>query len=157
MKLRNKKTGEIGYFCFANWTDTVLIITDKNGIQLAKYNSLAELNKEWEDAPEEPKRYWYMSNRGDVRNIDDEDTDWDNNRKEIGNYYDTKEEAEKAVEKLKAWKRLKDKGFRFDGWYIGNITNNTNNHIDFSCHNGKDWKDIAEYLDTLFWQGKDDE
>ena len=28
----------------------------------------------------------------------------------------TKEEAEKAVEKLKAWKRLKDKGFKFTGW-----------------------------------------
>lgn len=27
--------------------------------------------------------------------------------------YTTEEEAEKAVEKLKAWKRLKDKGFRF--------------------------------------------
>ena len=26
------------------------------------------------------------------------------------------EEAEKAVEKLKAWKRLKDKGFRFRFW-----------------------------------------
>ena len=33
--------------------------------------------------------------------------------KSIGNYFETKEEAEKAVEKLKAWKRLKDKGFRF--------------------------------------------
>ena len=33
--------------------------------------------------------------------------------KEIGNWFDTKEEAEKAVEKLKAWKRLKDFGCRF--------------------------------------------
>lgn len=52
MKLRNKKTGEIGYFCFTNWDSPVLIIMDKNGIQLGKYNSLAELNKEWEDVPE---------------------------------------------------------------------------------------------------------
>lgn len=56
MKLRNKKTGEIGYFCFANWDSPVLIIMDKNGVQLAKYNSLAELNSEWEDY-EEPKEY----------------------------------------------------------------------------------------------------
>ena len=35
--------------------------------------------------------------------------------KQIGNYFDTRAEAEKAVEKLKAFKRLKDKGFRFDG------------------------------------------
>jgi hypothetical protein len=34
----------------------------------------------------------------------------------LGNYFETKEEAEKAVEKLKAWKRLKDKGFRFTFW-----------------------------------------
>lgn len=50
MKLKNKKTKEIGYFCFANWNDPVLIIMDKNGVQLAKYNSLAELNAEWCDA-----------------------------------------------------------------------------------------------------------
>lgn len=37
--------------------------------------------------------------------------------KEIGNYFETKEEAEKAVEQLKAWKRLKDKGFEFCGIY----------------------------------------
>jgi hypothetical protein len=35
--------------------------------------------------------------------------------KSIGNYFESKEEAEKAVEKLKAWKRLKDKGFKFLG------------------------------------------
>ena len=35
--------------------------------------------------------------------------------KQVGNYFETKEEAEKAVEKLKAWKRLKDKGFEFKG------------------------------------------
>ena len=36
-------------------------------------------------------------------------------RKEIGNCFESLEEAEKALEKLKAWKRLRDKGFRFDG------------------------------------------
>lgn len=41
----------------------------------------------------------------------------DKEREEIGNYFETKEEAERAVEKLKAWKRLKDKGFRFTEWY----------------------------------------
>ena len=39
-----------------------------------------------------------------------------NNNKSIGNYFDTREDAELAVRKLKAWKRLKDKGFRFEGW-----------------------------------------
>ena len=113
MKLKNKKTGEIGYFCFANWDSPVLIIMDKNGVQLAKYNSLAELNEEWEDAPEEPKEYWYIDWNGEVcrSDINDERTE---QMKLIGNYFDTREEAEKAVEKLKAWKRLRDKGFSFE-------------------------------------------
>ena len=36
-----------------------------------------------------------------------------NDMDKIGNLFDTKEEAEKAVEKLKAWKRLKDAGIYF--------------------------------------------
>ena len=50
---------------------------------------------------------------------------YDKNRKQIGNYFETEEEAEQAVEKLKAWKRLKDNGISFetkviDGrWYLG--------------------------------------
>lgn len=113
MKLRNKKTGEIGYFCFANWDDPVLIIMDKNGVQLAKYTSLAELNEGWEDY-EDPKEYWCIdwTEPGIYRTVYEDERDDFN--KEIGNYFETREEAEKAVEKLKAWKRLKDKGFRFD-------------------------------------------
>ena len=34
----------------------------------------------------------------------------------IGNWFETEEEAKEAVEKLKAWKRLKDAGFEFCGW-----------------------------------------
>lgn len=37
--------------------------------------------------------------------------------KSIGNYFETKEEAEKAIEKLKAWKRLRDKGAMFKEWF----------------------------------------
>ena len=36
--------------------------------------------------------------------------------KSIGNYFETEEEAEKAVEKLKAWKRLKDTGCKPIMW-----------------------------------------
>lgn len=117
MKLRNKKNGEIGYFCFANWDSPVLIIMDRNGIQLAKYNSLAELNAEWEDY-EEPKDYWWISplDTDVVQCVEDVKDEVDKYNKEIGNYFDTREEAEKAVEKLKSWKRLKDNGFKFDEW-----------------------------------------
>ena len=46
--------------------------------------------------------------------------------KQIGNYFETKEEADKVVEKLKAWKRLKDLGFKCSyhssGYHRGTFT-----------------------------------
>ena len=65
--------------------------------------------------------YYYIGYKNDIRRTKYHHTSnfADNQvtmtRKEIGNCFDTIEEAEKAVEKLKAWKRLKDKGFRFTG------------------------------------------
>ena len=116
MKLRNKKTGEIGDL--KQWWNRknrningvgVYVSLDK---PLKQYNSLAELNEEWEDY-EEPKTVWYIDAQGNIQDWQDAAcADW-TNEKSIGNYFETKEEAEKAVEKLKAWKRLKDKGFRF--------------------------------------------
>lgn len=100
MKLRNKKTGEI-----VEW------FNNTDGVSPG---SLAELNEEWEDY-EEPKDIWWLDNEGNVYHATGEVDDNFEKNKEIGNYFKTKEEAEKAVEKLKAWKRLKDKGFRFEG------------------------------------------
>lgn len=81
------------------------------------YNSLAELTEEWEDyeEPKENKFYW-IDYDGEI--VKDGTTPFDNDTeamKAIGNWFETEEEAERAVEKLKAWKRLKDKGFRFLG------------------------------------------
>ena len=116
MKLRNKRTGEIGLVhCDATmFSDKIGVFIDNNHIDLRNpykiYTSLAELNEEWEDY-EEPKEYWYVyadkPQRADCGDILEEEF------KAIGNYFETKEEAEKAVEKLKVWKRLKDKGFEF--------------------------------------------
>ena len=107
MKLRNKKTGEI-----------IEVDMSCRGGRFIGDNSLAELNEEWEDY-EEPKKFWEIDRYSRVQESK-EPTDsiinpyW-KKRLEIGNYFETKEEAEKAVEKLKAWKRLKDKGFKFEG------------------------------------------
>lgn len=62
-----------------------------------------------------PKSYWCINEFGTPTEVDyfGRKTIYDKSRKNFGNYFETKEEAEKAVEKLKAWKRLKDKGFRF--------------------------------------------
>ena len=110
MKLKNKKTAEIGYLCFANWNDPVLIISDNNGTQLAKYKSRVELEREWEDYEE--TKGWYIDISCVVRPVEpffgDENI---NILKQCGNFFDTREKAEKAVEKLKALKRLKDKDF----------------------------------------------
>lgn len=127
MKLKNKKTGEIvddGYvrethdFQFDGQTH-VLAVFKGNGHRPPErvsgaYNSLAELNAEWEDAPEEPKEYWRITPFGDVDKVSSVfPEDIIDEMREIGNYFETEEDAEKAVEKLKAWKRLKDKGFKF--------------------------------------------
>lgn len=119
MKLRNKKTGEIGHFTSTNWNEIALIIMDDNGVQLAKYSSLAGLNKEWEDAPEEPKEYWYIDINGEIM-FDNVEDDTVKVMREIGNYFDTREEAEQAVEKLKAWKRMKDYNVKFNLDFVRN-------------------------------------
>ena len=150
MRLRNKKTGEIGYFCFANWDSPVLIIMDKNGVQLAKYNSLADLNAEWKDY-EEPKSWWFIDCNGEVYIGDYAVKEHTEQHKLIGNYFPSKEKAEQAVEKLKAWKRLKDKGFRFSkDWVYRYDQPKVENHTYFEfvaiCENGIRFDD----LDLLF-------
>ena len=106
MKLRNKKTGLV--------IDVDFMRPDTADSIVEGEETLKKLVEEWEDY-EEPKEYWYLENNGD---IDKETYDCDSYEEkmiEIGNYFETREEAEQAVEKLKAWKRLKDKGFRFVG------------------------------------------
>ena len=108
MKLQNKKTGEIVDF----GSPAFIIDNTKNSTSM-QIKNLAELNEEWEDY-EEPKEYWYIDIDGEINSGDMED-DTVKDMREIGNYFETEEKAEKTVEKLKAWKRLKDKGFRFNG------------------------------------------
>lgn len=160
MKLRNKRTREI--VDYISW--------EKGGVQISMYvfdtnkhyyyNSLAELNEEWEDASEEPlKSYWF------INDLDGEPMKcelkkytkssfikWSECRKQIGNYFETKQEAEKALEKLKAWKRLKDKGFRFIG--VRGIGKEIDfdipkpyNHIWFDEYNAP--KNEKEFYDDL--------
>lgn len=113
MKLRNKKTGgiwdipkmrhptmqedDISFFAYGG-----------DGGHLFSYHSLAELNEEWEDAP---STVWYIAHDGSIMSADIGNS-WEG-EKNIGNYFKTKEEAEKAVEKLKAWKTLRENKVHF--------------------------------------------
>lgn len=116
MKLKNKKTGEI-----KDTEKWVFSVTDK-GILFGDtvYNSLAELCDEWEDY-EEPKENWIIEPMNEDY-IDDgkyNSPDELERYEELGLIFNTKEEAEKAVEKLKCFTNLKNHEFMFDGWYYG--------------------------------------
>jgi len=128
MKLRNKKTGEI--------KDILDVIHQAYSERNEK--SLMNLEKEWEDY-EEPKKSTRIT--GPVAK--------DDNTVLIEFY--THEGAEKAVEKFKAWKRLKDKGFKFNGWTIDDglrISICTN--IDEDDIYDDDKRKIKSDLDLLF-------
>ena len=134
MKLKNKKTGEI--------KECVVIPVDSNGYPneyqvFEKGESLAELNEEWEDY-EEPKTFWAISWAGEPEEYDAKNTpeELKNMAKQIGNYFETEEEAELAVRKLKAWKRLKDNGLKaFSSKICGDdfvVNFKLTNHTDYS-------------------------
>lgn len=138
MKLKNKKTGEITEF---------VLFDGKNELQGGA--TLKDLLEEWEDVPEEPKKYWFIGDNGAVFKFNSflENTELEKEYKEIGNYFKTKEEAEQAVEKLKAWKRLRDKGFKFIDWKCsGHIEFTFNNY----CDKGVRTKSAVDDLDLLF-------
>ena len=147
MRLKNKKTGEIVTpeafrFC--------LLKGDKNrgiGINGHWYNSLAGFAKDWEDY-EEPKDYYHITSDGNNYICEDTNDDFDKGCKAIGNYFETKEEAEKAVEKLKAWKRLKDKGLRFNKWTIPEEPKTS--HIKLVIEGEMDVPNSPYDLDLLF-------
>ena len=155
MLLKNKRTGEIIDF------DAILPVKDVAGDSVAhlEYGSLAELEREWEDAPEEPKEYWCIRENGVVDKrpypiiiecVEQENRDA---MREIGNYFETEEEAELAVRKLKAWKRLKDKGFRFDKWT--NVSAGPYMPIWFYFEEDTVLEDVKSDLDLLFPGGEE--
>lgn len=98
MRLRNKKTGEIGELTSFVIDELIAVWVENKSCPEYRYNSLADLNEEWEDY-EEPKGtalYWmiltlenFIENEPDDKWVDLED-------------------CKQMLEKLKAWERLKD-------------------------------------------------
>lgn len=124
MKLRAKSDHRIREFGIDERNSHPYYTRDEYG-NTCYYKTLKEVADNWEDVPEEPETYYYVSDLGNIESLTNDhghnlpEEIWYKaikRRKEIGNYFETKEEAEKAVEKFKAWKRLKDNGFKFKGW-----------------------------------------
>ena len=135
MKLRNKKTGEI----IDIYKGSITLNYDQ-GRKTIHFKCLEDL-EDWEDY-EEPKEKWLITEGGNVIGYPSEAK---NEGEKIGNDFKTKEEAEKAVEKLKAWKRLKDKGFRFTDFCKFNDFAFTIRAIS-----DERWNEMFDDLDLLF-------
>lgn len=106
MKLINKKTGE-------TYETTMPIVfnikTSGGGEHTVSCESITELNEKWEDY-QGPETFWYISPTGTP--IKSTTSIYDpleiHLMKRIGNYFESEEDSEKAVEKCIAWTRLKD-------------------------------------------------
>ena len=148
MQLKNSKTGKIVKLVDIITKDNRVFFRfeDEFGVFKKEYNSLEDFNEEWEDY-EKPKEAWFIYGINPWKVTED---CWNDNFideiKTIDNYFESQKEAEKAVEKLKAWKRLKDKGFRFTGYYIPRSTQD----IEISASWSNDFCNIMDDLDLLF-------
>ena len=113
MKLINKLTRQHGRL--ASNTSKSLRVIDRKGKTLGVYKTLKDLTSVWTDF-KDLKQFYFIGAFSEVHsgNIDNEDLIAE--LKSIGNYFETREEAEETVEKLRAWKRLTDKGFKIESW-----------------------------------------
>ena len=160
MKLQNKKTGDIGVLNVSNSKYHVIaygLPLCGNSV-LGEYDTLDALMQEWQDY-EEPKKFWYICGFEVMPAIEGKFSTPDlaaftreeiAKLEDIGNYFETEKEAEKAVEKLKAWKRLKDKGFEFVGYRYGGSAVPL---VEFTYESGAEKQDqFKKDLTLLFWR-----
>lgn len=156
MKLKSKQTGEIMEF------DAVLVAKDVKGNEVARleYDSIQKFTDQWEDVPEEPKRTWFIDTWGSIRELEamEMPVGWED--KPILEF-ETKEEAEKALKKLKAITRLNKCGFRFEGYTDRDRASGGDiviyAHVDIPNNNllEEAQPDMLKDLDLLF-SGEDD-
>lgn len=93
-KFRNKITGEIVEQLYAQFDNKFVTSSHPT------FGSIADFNDTWEDY-EEVHEYWFISNDGYANVADDTGAKCDQDRKAIGNYFETKEACDEAIEKLK--------------------------------------------------------
>lgn len=159
MKLRNKQSGEIlevesighadslkgkcGYQVTLSWEIGEHLNTCKT------YNSLAELNAEWEDY-EEPKEYWAIDQFGEPINVSGLSRLQLEKLHRLGNDFPSENATMKAIEKLKAWTRLKDMGFKIKGIRYRNYRNyiewDISQKVSDDHFTGEDFNDALHLL-----------
>lgn len=95
------------------------------------------------------RKYWYIAHNGIVGcfEYDDDwqymDFNWQDRLKQIGNYFESEEEAKQAVERLRAWKRLKDYNVKFNLDFI-------RNRIDFTYSINNPLLDVLDGEEQIF-------
>ena len=87
---------------------------EKNPNILTDWFEEIEESTRWK--PETDQEYYCIGSDGSVMGDDWCGLSIDHNRFDIGNCFESREEAEKAVERLKSWERLKDAGLKFKDW-----------------------------------------
>lgn len=150
MKLRNKRTGEIttNYDLEAiqgididKGIDRIILQTE--GGNRYNYYSLAALNDDWEDYEETALDEMIGKLESDFEKYPDE---WNN-----------LEDAKEIVKRLKALKRLNDRGFKFTDLSEGRVEFELDKEYSEFTYNGYDEgcefyvnRDVNEDLETLF-------
>ena len=110
---------------------------EKNPNILADWFEEIRESTRWK--PEMGHDYYYISGDGHVYDNSWDDSQFvDRGRFEIGNCFESREEAEKAVERLKAWERLKDAGLKFKDW-------NKSNYDRTFCINAEVGHDVVAF------------
>jgi hypothetical protein len=148
MLLKDKKTGEIVtvFSLYRDEDDKIhMSYHDSEGsFKVFIADNLGSLCETWEDVLEEPKEYWFIDYDGGIIPFNRiKETATDRMMKAIGNYFETREKAEKAVEKLKAWKRLKDYNVKFNLDFV-------RNRIDFTYSVNNPLLDVLDAEEQIF-------
>lgn len=156
MLLKNKKTGEIVEFRYLqsdHVAPLVLTTYENDKPEMYCYNSLTELNSAWEDY-EEPEMFYWIDYDGKICKAEIGTMDR-TEIKQIGNYFETKEEAEKAIAKLKAIQRLKNYYLKFKLDFVKNKIDFTY-RLDGTLHSSVDEQRIIFEDMNLLFGGEDE-
>lgn len=120
------KLGEVADVDIATMPDGRIkaqAVAKSGGVHTFFYDDLKTFANDWEDCEDE---HLYVISAeiscGYECVLKDDYATLCDTAVELGIGFKTEEEAEKAVEKLKAWRRLKDKGFKFCGIKAGSRT-----------------------------------